>query len=294
MRHPEPISTAFSGHPPPQGLLGGNRMSRRPVSLARQIVERSRNSVANSMHSRTQQSRLLSVGLLLLGAILLICYAYSASGRSGNHNQALDRLLEGDSSCAADFLRALPILKKVYGNSMHKILHVGPDTCSVVSILLKEDDSEAWGVEPYNLDDTTSAHCKRLVRQGIVRVADIKYPLPYRAQSFSLVIISDVVDYLSPRYLNTTLIELTRVAADGVVIFAGYPGQHRAKLVKMSKFGRPAKLRSATWWIRFFNQYKFEENDSAMKKFEQTSNKRGFKPSCHVFNLKPELTRQQH
>ncbi|CAM8945007.1 unnamed protein product [Rhodiola kirilowii] len=168
---------------------------------------------------------------------------------------------------------------------MHKILHVGPYTCSVVSILVREDDTEAWGVEPYDLDDT-NAHCKRLVRKGIVRVADVKYPLPYRANSFNLVIISDVVDYLSPRYLNKTLPELTRVAADGVVVFAGYPGQHRAKLEELSKFGRPAKLRSSTWWIRFFIQNKIEENETAVKKFEQISNKRAFKPSCQVLHLK--------
>ncbi|CAM8935269.1 unnamed protein product [Rhodiola kirilowii] len=258
---------------------------RRPVSLVRQIAERSRISLNNSLQTRTRQSPLLFIGLVLLGTVLLICYAYSGSGRSGNVNQSVNRLSEVGASCAADVVRALPILNKVYGDSMHKILHVGPDTCSVVSILLREDDTEAWGVEPYDLDDT-NAHCKRLVRKGIVRVADVKYPLPYRANSFDLVIISDVVDYLSPRYLNKTLPELTRVAADGVVVLAGYPGQHRAKLAELSKFGRPAKLRSSTWWIRFFIQNKIEENETAVKKFEQISNKRAFKPSCQVLHLK--------
>ncbi|KAJ7979100.1 S-adenosyl-L-methionine-dependent methyltransferase [Quillaja saponaria] len=52
-------------------------------------------------------------------------------------------------------------------------------------------------------------------------VADIKFPLPYRAKSFSLVIVSDALDYLSPNYLNKTLPELARVSAEGVVIFTG-------------------------------------------------------------------------
>ena len=103
---------------------------------------------------------------------------------------------------------------------MHKVLHVGPDSCSVVSSLLQEEDTEAWGIEPYELDDV-GAKCKSLVRKGIVRVADIKFPLPYRPKSFSLVIVSDALDYLSPRYLNKTLPELVRVSADGVVVFAG-------------------------------------------------------------------------
>ncbi|GLT72691.1 hypothetical protein SLA2020_446010 [Shorea laevis] len=102
----------------------------------------------------------------------------------------------GGISCTLEVQRALPILKKAYGDSMHRVLHVGPDTCSVVSKLLKEEDTEAWGVEPYELDDG-DANCKSLVRKGIVRVADIKFPLPYRAKSFSLVIVSDAVDYLS-------------------------------------------------------------------------------------------------
>lgn len=103
---------------------------------------------------------------------------------------------------------------------MKKVLHVGPDTCSVVSKLLKEEDTEAWGVEPFDLEDA-DANCKSLVSKGIVRAADIKFSLPYRPKSFSLVIASDALDYLSPKYLNKTLPELARVSADGVVIYTG-------------------------------------------------------------------------
>lgn len=124
------------------------------------------------------------------------------------------------ASCSSEVLKSIPLLKKVYGDSMHKILHVGPETCSVVSKLLKEDDTEAWGVEPYDLDDA-DAKCRSLVHKGIVRVADIKYSLPYSRNSFSLVIVSDALDYLSPKYLNKTLPELARVAADGIVVFSG-------------------------------------------------------------------------
>ena len=126
----------------------------------------------------------------------------------------------GGASCTLEVQRALPVLKKAYGDSMHKVLHVGPDTCSLVSKLLKEEDTEAWGVEPCELDDV-DATCRSLVHKGYVRVADIKFPLPYRPKSFSLVIVSDALDYLSPRYLNKTLPELARVSADGVVIFSG-------------------------------------------------------------------------
>ncbi|XP_057785657.1 probable pectin methylesterase CGR2 [Salvia miltiorrhiza] len=121
---------------------------------------------------------------------------------------------------------------------MKKVLHVGPETCSVVSQLLKQEDTEVWGIEPYELDDA-DASCKNLVRKGIVRVADIKFPLPYRPKTFSLVIVSDALDYLSPKYLNKTVPQLARVASDGLVILSGYPGQQRAKVSELSKWGRP-------------------------------------------------------
>ena len=124
------------------------------------------------------------------------------------------------ATCTSEVLRAIPLLQKVYGNSMHKVLHVGPDTCSVISKLMKEDDTEIWGVEPYDLEDT-DRNCKSLIQKGIARVADIKFPLPYRPRSFSLIIVSDALDYLSPRYLNKTLPHLASLASDGVIIFAG-------------------------------------------------------------------------
>lgn len=100
---------------------------------------------------------------------------------------------------------------------------MGPDTCSVVSKLLKEEETEAWGIEPYDVEDADE-RCKRMVKRGIVRVADIRFPLPYRAKSFSLVLVSDALEYLSPKYLNRTIPELARVSSDGLVIFTGKKG----------------------------------------------------------------------
>ncbi|KAJ0010760.1 hypothetical protein Pint_33573 [Pistacia integerrima] len=245
-------------------------MSRRPVNPARRLVDGGSIPFMGSAHSKSRSSPLLPVILLAVGAVLLIGYLYSGSG---------------DVSCMLEVQRALPVLKKAYGDSMRKVLHVGPETCSVVSKLLKEEDTEAWGVEPYDLDDV-DANCKSLVRKGIVRVADIKFPLPYRAKSFSLVIVSDAVDYLTPKYLNKTLPEMARVSADGVVIFTGYPGQHSAKIAELSKFGRPAKLRSPSWWIKYFLQNNLEDNEAATKKFEQAAAKRSYKPACQVFHIK--------
>ncbi|KAK4741174.1 hypothetical protein SAY87_024762 [Trapa incisa] len=259
-------------------------MSRRPTSLARRLADGGSVPFVESVQSKAHTSPLLSIGLLVVGAILLVGYLYSNSGGSSSYGEAVSKI-GGGISCTQELLRAMPVLKKAYGDSMRKVLHVGPETCSVVSELLKEEDTEVWGMEPYDLDDST-AKCKSLVRKGIVRVADIKFPLPYKAKSFSLIMVSDALDYLSPRYLNKTLPELARVSSNGVVVFTGYPGQQRAKVAELSKFGRPAKLRSSSWWIRYFFQCKLEENESGTKKFEQASEKRSYKPACQVFHLK--------
>ncbi|KAL1289415.1 hypothetical protein HN51_057620 [Arachis hypogaea] len=258
-------------------------MSRRLVNPSRRLADAGSIPFVASIQSKSRNSPVLSIGLVVVGAILLIGYCYSNSGNSSDIKDVSK--LEGGGSCTAEVLQALPLLKKAYGDSMHKVLHVGPESCSVVSSLYQEEDTEAWGIEPYELDDVSSK-CKSLVRKGIVRVADLKFPLPYRAKSFSLVIVSDALDYLSPRYLNRTVPELVRVSADGVVIFAGYPGQQRARGGEVAKFGRPAKLRSSSWWIRFFVQTSLEENETAGKKFEQASTKKGYKPGCQVFHLK--------
>ncbi|KAG5526228.1 hypothetical protein RHGRI_032492 [Rhododendron griersonianum] len=252
-------------------------MSRRP---SRRFGDGANIPFMGSLHPKARSSPILSVGLVLVGAFLIIGYLYS-----GSSSQDAVSKLEGGVSCTLEVQKALPILKKAYGDSMRKVLHVGPDTCSVVSALLKEEDTEAWGVEPYDLEDADS-NCKSLVHRGIVRLADIKFPLPYRPKSFSLVIVSDALDYLSPKYLNRSLPELARVSAEGFVVFAGYPGQHRAKVAELSKFGRPAKLRSSSWWIRYFVQTSLEENEAATKKFEQAATKRLYKPACQVFHLK--------
>ncbi|XP_059292366.1 probable pectin methylesterase CGR3 isoform X1 [Lycium ferocissimum] len=256
-------------------------MSRRP-NTSRRLADAGSIPFIGAFHPKSRPSPLLSIGLVVVGALLIIGYLYHGSGGAAD---AFSRF-EGGVSCTSELQRALPMLQKAYGDSMRKVLHVGPDACSVVSTLLKEEGTEAWGVEPYELDETDGT-CKSLVYKGIVRVADIKFPLPYRSNSFSLVIVTDAVDYLSPKYLNKTLPELARVAADGLVVLSGYPGQQRAKVAELSKFGRPAKLRSSSWWVRFFVQSSLEENEVAIKKFEQAASKRSYQPACQIFHLKP-------
>ncbi|CAD5185295.1 unnamed protein product [Musa acuminata subsp. malaccensis] len=256
--------------------------SRRAINPSRRVADSGSIPLVSSLHQKSRNSPLVSVALVILGAFLLIGYSFRGSGGFAGNKEAIN--IGQGVSCTSDVLQAIPILKKAYGDSMRKVLHVGPDSCAVVSKLLKEEDTEAWGVEPYDLEDADSS-CKSLVRKTFVRVADIKFPLPYRPKSFSLVIVSDSLDYLSPKYLNKTLPDLARVSADGLVIFTGHPGQQRAKVSELAKFGRPAKLRSSSWWVRYFVQTGLEENETVMKKFEEASSKSSYKPSCQIFHV---------
>ncbi|CAN8254828.1 unnamed protein product [Cochlearia groenlandica] len=264
-------------------------MARRQVGSTRRVGDGGSFPFVGALHSKSRSSPLLSICLVLVGACLLIGYAFSGPGIYMDHLNVLSFCImyrSSDYSCTSEVQRAIPVLKKAYGDGMRKVLHVGPDTCTVVSSLLKEEETEAWGVEPYDIEDADS-RCKSLVSKGIVRVADIKFPLPYRAKSFSLVIVSDAIDYLSPKYLNKTVPELARVASDGLVLFAGLPGQQKAKVAELSKFGRPAKMRSSSWWNRFFIQTNLEENEGPSKKFEQAVSNGLYKPACQIFHLKP-------
>ena len=117
-------------------------------------------------------------------------------------------------------------------------------------------------------------------------MADIKFPLRYRAKSFSLLVVSDALDYLSLKYLNKTIPEFSRVSTNGLVIFVGYLGKQRAKLPDLSKFGSPAKMQSSSWWICFFIQTSLEENDVTTKEFEVAATKHSYQPSYQVFHPK--------
>ncbi|CAL9094129.1 unnamed protein product [Musa acuminata var. zebrina] len=256
--------------------------SRRAINPSRRVSDSGSIPLVSSLNQKSRNSPLLAVGLVVLGAFFLIGYSLGGSGGFAGKKEAIN-IVQG-VSCTSDVLQAIPILKKAYSDGMRKVLYVGPDSCAVVSKLLKEEDTEAWGVEPYDLEDADNS-CKSLVRKGFVRVSDIKFPLPYRPNSFSLVVVSDSLDYLSPKYLNKTLPDLSRVSTDGLVIFAGYPGHQRAKVSELAKFGRPAKLRSSSWWRRYFLQNGLEENETVVKKYEQASSKSSYKPRCQNFHV---------
>ncbi|CAK9175269.1 unnamed protein product [Ilex paraguariensis] len=223
-------------------------MSRRP-NTSRRVPNGGGIPFVSSFHPKSRPSPILSLVLLVVDAILIIGYIYSVSGGTARNAEALSKLEEVQ--------RAFPILKKAYGNRMRRVLHM------------------------------TMVATARLLCAKALCVADIRFPLPYRAKSFSLVIVSDALDYLFPKYLNKTLSELARVSADGFFfIFSvlGYPGQHRAKVAELAKFGQIAELILVDKVFLFRPAYK--KMKPATKKFEQAATKMLYKPACQVFHLK--------
>ncbi|XP_051124499.1 probable pectin methylesterase CGR3 isoform X2 [Andrographis paniculata] len=255
------------------------QMSRRPINPSRRASESGKTPQSVFfIHSRSRSRPYLSIAAVVLGAFLLIGYLYRGKGTLQN-SRAIS-WVQGDFSCHDEVLRAIPILKEAYGDSMHKVLHVGPDTCSVTSALSKEEETEAWGVEPYDIEDADLT-CRTLVHRGIVRVADITFPLPYRAKSFLLAIVSDALDYLSPKYLNRTIPEMARMSSTGLVIFTRYPRHQRSKEAEKDRGGHKFKSRNSTWWTTYFAELSLEENETAAKKFQKASEKLAFVIQIH-------------
>ncbi|AQK90268.1 hypothetical protein ZEAMMB73_Zm00001d008611 [Zea mays] len=204
-------------------------MSRRSVNPSRRVADGGLPSFGGPFHPKSRSPPVLTIALVVLGVIFLIAYFNSSPGVTVTSKETVTR---SEGSCTSEVMRALPYLKKAYGNAMQKVLHVGPDSCTVVSNLLKEGKVEAWGVEPYDLEDTDST-CKRLVRKGFVR----------------------------------------------------NPGQQKAKVSELPKFGRPAKLRSSSWWTRYFVQTGLTENEGPLKKFEEATSQNKYQPDCQIFHL---------
>jgi putative pectin methylesterase len=46
-----------------------------------------------------------------------------------------------------------------------------------------------------------------------------------------------------------------------------------------------AKLRSSSWWTRYFVQTGLTENEGPLKKFEEAASKDDYKPDCQIFHL---------
>ena len=110
---------------------------------------------------------------------------------------------------------------------LHKIMQYENQSCVGLFLLelkihieklLKEEKAEAWGLLPFDPKPPVHSVCENLIKKGLIRVADVTQPFPYRSNSFSLVLANDIVDSMTSKQLNVTLRELARVTSESVVI----------------------------------------------------------------------------
>jgi hypothetical protein len=123
--------------------------------------------------------------------------------------------------CTAPVCGVIDILQDMYGKTMHRLLHIGPGTCGIVSKLLKESNPEVWGIQPFRMKPPVHETCESFVKKGLIRVAEVNQPLPYRSRSFSFVLVTDTLDIMKKRDLNATLPELSRLSAHNLVVVVG-------------------------------------------------------------------------
>ncbi|KAH0908100.1 hypothetical protein HID58_031421 [Brassica napus] len=101
---------------------------------------------------------------------------------------------------------------------------------------------------PMTSIEDVDSYCKSPISKGLVFLSALH----------AKIFLSYALDYL-PHNLNKTMPEFARVASDGVVLFAGLLVNQKSKVAEFSKFGRPAKMCSTSWWDRFYNQISLEE-----------------------------------
>lgn len=276
-------------------------MPRRPANvtprrLAESGIADSFSSVATPLKSKT--SPLVSVCLVLLGIIILLGYSFSNSssfGRYGTTPEGISSEIFEDEKeefasrpeCRTAVCQVLPLLQRIYGEAMNRVLHVGPSTCGVVLKLLKEEKVEAWGILPFDPRPPVHSVCENLIRKGLIRVADVSQPLCYRSRSFSLVLANDVVDSMTSKQLNVTLRELARVSSESVVLLINK--QAIQKIHDASGEGvkplKSLKPRSRMWWQHRFQMLGLKESEEATKRFDALVGQRSLKSSYHVFLL---------
>nr|XP_024389974.1 uncharacterized protein At3g49720-like isoform X2 [Physcomitrium patens]XP_024389975.1 uncharacterized protein At3g49720-like isoform X2 [Physcomitrium patens] len=190
------------------------------------------------------------------------------------------------SECTASVCGVIDVLQDMYGKNMLRLLHIGPGTCGIVSKLLEESSSEVWGVQPFPMKSPVQKKCQTLVKKGLIRVAEVNQVLPYRSRSFSFVLVTDILDVMKKRDLNTTLPELSRLSAHDLVVIVGngrpQPIENTALAGQLGKFNKP---RTRDWWLQQFHAAGLKEDEEKKTHFEVAVSERGNKSSFHIFHL---------
>ncbi|KAG0590701.1 hypothetical protein KC19_1G120800 [Ceratodon purpureus] len=285
-------------------------IARRPGLPIRRPPETTLFSSSTAGPPKSRISPVVSLCFLLVGGILLIGYSYGDSvflsppQKDVEVKQRLIQTLpdddvegapafvwDGDKAsskpeCTASVCGVIDILQDMYGKTMHRLLHIGPGTCGIVSKLLKESNSEVWGIQPFRMKPPVHETCQSFVRKGLIRVAEVNQPLPYRSRSFSFVLVTDTLDIMKKRDLNATLPELSRLSAHNLVVVVG---KRRPLMVESKETPgqsvKTTKPRTRDWWLQQFNAAGLKEDDEKKTHFDAAVTESGNKSSFHIFHL---------
>lgn len=284
-------------------------MARRPGLPIRRPPESIQFSSSTAVPPKSRISPMVSLCFLLVGGILLIGYSYGDSvfltppqkdvemkqvlkiTPDEDVEEAPALVWDGDKAsskpeCTASVCGVIDILQDMYGKTMHRLLHIGPGTCGIVSKLLKESNSEVWGIQPFRMKKPVHEMCQSFVRKGLIRVAEVNQPLPYRSRSFSFVLVTDTLDIMKKRDLNATLPELSRLSAHNLVVVVG---KSRPPVVESKAIsGQSVKLikpRTRDWWLQQFHAVGLKEDEEKSAHFEAAVSESGNKSSFHIFHL---------
>eukprot|EP00246_Nothoceros_aenigmaticus_P006996 TRINITY_DN2052_c0_g1_i2.p1 TRINITY_DN2052_c0_g1~~TRINITY_DN2052_c0_g1_i2.p1 ORF type:complete len:374 (-),score=52.23 TRINITY_DN2052_c0_g1_i2:720-1814(-) len=188
-----------------------------------------------------------------------------------------------ESQCPPSLCQAIPLLLELYGKAMHRVLHIGRGSCAIVHELLKEDNTEVWGLEPEEVKSPMNPTCENFLKKSRIRVAEPGHQLPYRPASFSIILISDVLDKLTPSILRASLKEYARIASRNLIVVV----DSKPKQLKSAQ-GKLLKPRYKAYWIRKFSESGLTIDKEKTQRFEHLQQEKSFKTDRTFFHLIPE------
>ncbi|OAE19982.1 hypothetical protein AXG93_3049s1000 [Marchantia polymorpha subsp. ruderalis] len=243
---------------------------------------------AEPTEPKSASSPFITVVLLLVGIILITSYSNYTPG-SGNVHISTDDDDDDAANrveCPINVCGAIPILKQLYGEIMGRSLHMGPESCGVVS-KLREEGNEVWGIQPhtYVMHGPLHTMCRELIKKGVVRIGDPSR-IPYRAKSFSFVLVTGTLEPMNSKELNQTLRYLARVTTHRLVVIVGDGGDGAGRANVAGKVQKTPKPRSRSWWQRRLQGVGLEEDEDLARRFQTLQAATTFKTSSNIFHLR--------
>nr|KAJ0195207.1 hypothetical protein LSAT_V11C700357310 [Lactuca sativa] len=221
-------------------------MSRRPTSLSRHLGDGTGIPFRGSLNPKSRPSPFLSISLVLVW-----------------FKRNIDKVdlsrLDGGVSCSVEIKQALPYLKKAYADSMHKVLHMGLDSCSM----------------------KVMQTAKALQENGLFVLLILSILFLINHNHFLLLLFWMLLT-ICHRGTSTKLFHNYQEYLQMDLLFSlGILVNVKSKWLKCPNL---VALRNCKALRGGFD--KLEENEVATKKFELAAPKKAYQSTCQIFHLK--------